>query len=46
VRCQATGVAKDAIYIHFKDKEVLFQKLVRTALVPLISRLTTSPPAD
>lgn len=33
------GVAKGTIYLHFKDKEALFQELVRTALVPLISRL-------
>ena len=33
------GVAKGTIYIHFKDKQALFQELVRTALVPLISRL-------
>jgi AcrR family transcriptional regulator len=39
------GVAKGTIYLHFKDKEALFQELVRTALVPLIERLTTLPMA-
>jgi AcrR family transcriptional regulator len=39
------GVAKGTIYLHFKDKEALFQELVRTALVPLIDRLATPPPA-
>ena len=33
------GVAKGTIYLHFKDKEALFQELVRTALVPLIGNL-------
>jgi AcrR family transcriptional regulator len=37
------GVAKGTIYLHFKDKEALFQELVRTALGPLIGRLTTPP---
>jgi len=38
------GVAKGTIYLHFKDKESLFQELIRTALVPLISRLASAPP--
>src|SRR3974390_150000 len=38
------GVAKGTIYLHFKDKQALFEELVRTALVPLIGRLA-SPPA-
>jgi AcrR family transcriptional regulator len=37
------GVAKGTIYLHFKDKEALFQELVRTALVPLIARLSNPP---
>ena len=32
-------VAKGTIYLHFKDKEAMFQELIRTALVPLIGRL-------
>jgi AcrR family transcriptional regulator len=38
------GVAKGTIYLHFKDKETLFQELIRTALVPLIGRLAVPPP--
>jgi AcrR family transcriptional regulator len=38
------GVAKGTIYLHFKDKEALFQELIRSALVPVVSRLA-SPPA-
>jgi AcrR family transcriptional regulator len=37
------GVAKGTIYLHFTDKEALFQELVRTALVPLIARLMALP---
>jgi AcrR family transcriptional regulator len=37
------GVAKGTIYLHFKDKETLFEELIRTAIVPLIGRLTTAP---
>ncbi len=39
------GVAKGTIYLHFEDKEALFQELIRTALVPLINRLAAPPPA-
>lgn len=39
------GVAKGTIYLHFTDKEALFQELVRTALVPLIGRLMAPPVA-
>jgi AcrR family transcriptional regulator len=38
------GVAKGTIYLHFQDKEALFQELIRTALGPLISRLAAPPP--
>ena len=38
------GVAKGTIYLHFNDKEALFQELIRTALGPLISRLASPPP--
>ena len=37
------GVAKGTIYLHFKDKESMFEELIRTALVPLISRLAAPP---
>src|SRR5437899_5666827 len=36
-------VAKGTIYLHFKDKEALFEELIRTAIVPLVSRLTAPP---
>src|ERR1700720_3249114 len=38
------GVAKGTIYLHFKDKESMFEELIRTAIVPLVGRLT-GPPA-
>jgi AcrR family transcriptional regulator len=39
------GVAKGTIYLHFKDKESMFEELIRTALVPMIGRLAAPPPA-
>src|SRR5262245_18696772 len=36
---QRAGVAKGTIYLHFKDKEALFQELVRTMLSPIVTRL-------
>jgi len=38
------GVAKGTIYLHFKDKEALFEELIRTAIVPLVNRLAAGPP--
>ena len=38
------GVAKGTIYLHFKDKEALFQELIRTAIVPLVGRICIAPP--
>jgi AcrR family transcriptional regulator len=40
------GVGKGTIYLHFKDKEALFEELIRTAIVPVVSRLTTPPPLN
>src|SRR5271166_3718094 len=40
------GVAKGTIYLHFRDKEALFQELVRVMLVPLVAALEALPPAD
>jgi AcrR family transcriptional regulator len=37
------GVAKGTIYLHFKDKEALFEELIRTAIVPLVNRLGPPP---
>jgi AcrR family transcriptional regulator len=39
------GVGKGTIYLHFKDKEALFQELIRTALVPQMTLLTALPAA-
>src|SRR5579871_2740013 len=39
------GVAKGTIYLHFKDKQALFEELVRNAIVPLATKLTAPPPA-
>jgi AcrR family transcriptional regulator len=40
------GVAKGTIYLHFKDKEALFEELIRTAIVPVVERITTPPPLN
>jgi AcrR family transcriptional regulator len=37
------GVAKGTIYLHFKDKESMFEELIRTAIVPFVSRLAAPP---
>ncbi len=37
------GVAKGTIYLHFKDKESMFEELIRTAIVPFVSRMTAPP---
>ena len=38
---QRARVAKGTIYLHFRDKEALFQELIRSTLVPLVGRLET-----
>ncbi|MBR0873100.1 TetR/AcrR family transcriptional regulator [Bradyrhizobium tropiciagri] len=38
------GVAKGTLYLHFKDKESMFEELIRTAVVPLIDRMAAPPP--
>src|SRR3569832_2852275 len=38
------GVAKGTIYLHFKDKESMFEELVRTVIVPVVERLNALPP--
>src|SRR6202011_2095456 len=40
------GVAKGTIYLHFKDKEALFQELVRTMLSPVVKRLEALRASD
>jgi AcrR family transcriptional regulator len=40
------GVAKGTIYVHFRDKETLFEELVRASLGPLLRGLEEAPMAD
>jgi AcrR family transcriptional regulator len=40
------GVAKGTIYLHFLDKEDLFQELIRSALSPIVMILEAAPSAD
>src|SRR2546430_1506823 len=40
------GVAKGTIYLHFRDKESLFQELVRTMLSPVVGTLEAARTAD
>jgi AcrR family transcriptional regulator len=42
---ERAGVAKGTIYLHFADKEALFQEIVRTMVVPLVMTVA-APPAD
>jgi AcrR family transcriptional regulator len=38
------GVAKGTIYLHFADKEALFQEIVRAMIVPVVSAVEVAPP--
>lgn len=40
------NVAKGTIYLHFADKEALFQELVRTMIGPIVAGLEQSPPPE
>src|SRR5256884_1875982 len=40
------GVAKGTIYLYFRDKESLFQELVRVMVHPLVGAITTAPLQD
>src|SRR5690349_15223673 len=40
------GVAKGTIYLHFKDKESMFEELIGTAIVPLVGPLQAPPPPN
>ena len=40
------GVAKGTIYLYFRDKESLFQELVRAMLSPLVAAIETAPIRD
>src|SRR5689334_56786 len=41
---ERAGVAKGTIYVHFADKEALFQEIVRTMVVPLVMNVAAPPP--
>jgi AcrR family transcriptional regulator len=43
---ERAAVAKGTIYLHFRDKETLFQELVRSMLSPIVSALEAAPLAD
>ncbi len=43
---QRAGVAKGTIYLYFRDKESLFQELVRAMVGPLVSRIEAAPLRD
>jgi AcrR family transcriptional regulator len=36
---QRAGIAKGTIYLYFRDKETLFQELIRTMLTPLVGTI-------
>src|SRR5262245_8153531 len=36
---EQAGVAKGTIYLHFRDKQDLFEQMVREAVSPVIARL-------
>ena len=40
------GVGKGTIYLHFADKEKLFEDIVRTMVVPFVSTVESLPPVD
>lgn len=40
---EKAGVAKGTIYLHFKDKEMLFQELIRTAISPFVATIEAAP---
>ena len=43
---QRAGVAKGTIYLHFADKETLFQELIRMELSPVVAALENVSHAD
>ena len=40
------GVAKGTIYLYFRDKESLFQELIRAMLTPLVGTIEALGAAD
>jgi AcrR family transcriptional regulator len=43
---ERAGVAKGTIYLHFKDKESLFQELIRSKMAPVVGTLEATFAAD
>jgi AcrR family transcriptional regulator len=43
---RAAGIAKGTIYLYFRDKEDLFQELVRAMLTPLVGSIEAMGKAD
>jgi AcrR family transcriptional regulator len=43
---QRAGVAKGTIYLYFRDKESLFQELIRTMLTPVVGTIEAMGKAD
>src|SRR3979490_313223 len=41
----AAGIAKGTIYLYFRDKEALFQDLIRSEMSPAVATLETAPAA-
>jgi AcrR family transcriptional regulator len=39
------GVAKGTLYLHFRDKEALFEELVRSAVLPIIDQVSQAAAA-
>lgn len=40
------GVAKGTIYLHFRDKETLFQELIRSTLTPIVAMIEAAGKTD
>jgi AcrR family transcriptional regulator len=43
---ERAGVAKGTIYLYFRDKESLFQELVRSLLSPVVGAIEAAPAVD
>src|SRR5450432_1702565 len=42
----AAGIAKGTIYLYFRDKETLFQDLIRSEMSPVVATLETALAVD
>src|SRR5258707_13970884 len=42
----AAGIAKGTIYLYFRDKEALFQDLIRSEMSPVVATLETALALD